>query len=97
MLISLNVAASDLAAGLIQFINALLLDARRYPVSNFLRASPPFRGLFRNLGAESVIWNSSKTQSGLFVLCWSGDGASPKPFAIRFARSQHSCVGVYFG
>ena len=56
-----------------------------------------FFGLFRNLGAESVIWNSSKTQSDLFVLCWSGDGTSPKPFAVRFARSQRSCVGVYFG
>jgi hypothetical protein len=22
---------------------------------------------------------------------------SPKPFALRFARSRHSCVGVYFG
>ena len=34
-------------------------------------------GLFRTLGAKSVIWNSSKTQGDPFVLCWSGDGTVP--------------------
>jgi hypothetical protein len=40
-------------------------------------STPDENWLFRTLGAESVIWNSSKIQSDLFVLCWSGDGTSP--------------------